>query len=404
MLVDVAEEPLCFYVLTCTGIACRLLFDHGLHQDCSDLVRTGHLSEAEASIRRQVFFSCLVNERLWCIYLGRPSLIKLSDFSTTRPKLTDLSFEIQIQAAWVDLSIMSSEISDIFNCPSLVDEQTIRKILDVDARLHSWYASLPSPLKWNDASDMELRPCAISLHMQFYGIQILVYRTSIMTRRKFSSAAFTEEEICELRGFTLQQSRLAYHDNAIKIARLLEVFRKIVGLERVPTVMLNNLYIAAIALISYVSKSGSTRGGFESDIQWMISLLDALEALQNHYSVAIRMRLTLSDVLRRSWLASSPGSPLHHKLTTQNSEPGAASSTEEFLSNERREIPYSSRRMPIFDTADLWIIPENYENCLQISDNCVTKCATNDGGMEFPRGPMTDTGIYTVNELDLLDM
>lgn len=381
-----------------------MLFDLGLHQCCSDLVRTAHLSEAEAAIRRQVFFSCLVNERLWCIYLGRPSLIKLSDFSTTRPKLTSLSFEIQNLAAWVDLSLMSSEISDIFNCPSLVDEQTVRKILDVDARLHSWYASLPSLLRWNETREIDLHPSSISLHMQFCGVQILVYRTSIMTRRKFSPAAFTEQEICKLRGFTLQQSRLIYHDNAIKIARLLTAFQKNVGLERVPTVMLNNLYIAAIALISCVSKSGSTRGEFESDIRWMISLLDALEALQNHYPVAIRMRLTLSDVLQRSWLANSPSSPLHHKLTTQNSEPGTVSSIEQYLSDECREIPYSSRRTPIFDNADLWIIPESYDNYPQLFDNCGVVYQTSGEGMEFPRRPMMDTGSNAANGLDLLDM
>jgi hypothetical protein len=203
------------------GIACQLLFDLGLHQDFSGLVRTGHLLETEAKIRRQAFFSCRVNEKFWCLYIGRPTLIKSSDFSTPRPKFTDSSFEMQTQAAWVDLSLMASEIGDIFNCPSLVGEQTIRKLSDVDTRLHSWYESLPLALKSSNSGDTELHPHVFALRMQFCGIQILLFRTSIMTRRKFSPAAFSEEEICKLRGQTLKQSRSAYHDNAVKIARLL---------------------------------------------------------------------------------------------------------------------------------------------------------------------------------------
>jgi hypothetical protein len=392
--------------LTSLGIACRLLFDLGLHQDCSELVRTGHLSETEAAIRRQVFFGCLVNERLWCIYLGRPSLIKLSDFSTPRPRVTEPSFEIQTQAAWVDLSIMSSEISDIFNCPSLVDEQTIRRLTEVDAHLHSWYDSLPSALKWKDSSDIDLHPCVFALHMQFYGIQILVFRTSIMTRRKFSPAAFSEEEICKLRGYTLDQSRLAYRDNAVRIARLLAAFQQKVGIERVPTVMLDNLYIATIALISYVSRANCPKDALEIDIQWMISLLDALETLQTHYPVTTRMRLTLSDVLERSWLANSVESPLYHKLFPQNSDVTATQSSDQTSPYGFRRRAYSRKTPPVFETADLWIIPENYGGDIGYPQpfNAPDIGRLTYEDMELDRGRTMDMATFYVNGMDLLEM
>jgi hypothetical protein len=392
-----------FPMLRFEGIACRLLFDLGLHQDCSDLVRTGHLSEIEAAIRRQAFFSSMVNERLWCIYLGRPSLIKVSDFSTPRPKITDSSFEIQTQAAWVDLSLMSSEISDIFNCPSLVDEQTIRRLLEVDARLHSWHDSLPHALKSSDGYGTQLHPCVFALHMQFCGIQILVYRTSIMTRRKFSPAAFSEEEICRLRGHTLQQSRSTYHYNAVRIARLLATFKKKVGLERVPTVMLDNIYIATIALISYVSRSASTGEEFEADIQWIVLLLDALEALQMHYPVAVRMRLTLSDVLQRSWLANSANSPLYYKLTSRSCEISSADARGEASPNQPPGPPYTQKRPPIFDTADLWVIPENFGDIGYPQHFDGSEFQTYEG-MDVDRGAIMDMTTYAVNGMDLLEM
>jgi hypothetical protein len=310
---------------------------------------------------------------------------------------------MQTQAAWVDLSLMSSEISDIFNCPSLVDEQTIRRLSDVDARLHSWYDSLPPALKSSESFDTELHPHVIALHMQFCGIQVLVYRTSIMTRRKFSPAAFSEEEICRLRGQTLQQSRLDYHDNAVRISRLLIAFKAKVGLERVPTVMLDNMYIATIALISYVSRSGRTGEEFEADIRWMTTLLDALEALQVHYPVAIRMRLTLSDVLQRSWLANSANSPLYHKLASRSSDVVATDTADPASSQQRMYPPHNQRRPPIFDTADLWIIPENYGDIgyPQYFDGSGYQTYE---GMDLDQGTMFGTSTYAINGMDLLEM
>ncbi|RFU26448.1 hypothetical protein B7463_g9888, partial [Scytalidium lignicola] len=388
------------------GIACRLLFDLGLHQDCTDLVRIGHLSESEAAIRRQVFFGCMVNERLWCIYLGRPSLIKLPDFSTPKPKIADPSFETQTQAAWVDLSILSSEIADIFNCPSLIDEQTIRRLIEVDARLHSWYDSLPPVLSWKGSREMDLHSCVFALHMQFYGIQILVFRTSIMTRRKFSPAAFSEEEICKLRGLTLDQSRLLYRDSAMQIARLLIAFQQKVGIERVPTVMLDNLYIATIALISYVSKKNGAQDVVENEIQCIVSLLDSLETLQTHYQVARRMRLTLSDVLERSWLANSVDSPLYHKLSIQNTNAASTQSSDHVALSRTRKPPYSRKTPPVFDMADLWIIPENYGGDIGYPQpiNAPEIGHLADEDMDSDRGLAMDMGTFYVNGMDLLEM
>lgn len=322
-----------------------------------------------------------------------------------RPRITDPSFEIQTQAAWVDLSIISSEIADIFNCPSLIDEQTIRKLIQVDARLHTWYDSLPLALGWKDPGEDDLHPYIYALHMQFYGIQILVFRTSIMTKRKFSPAAFSEEEVCKLRGYTLDKSRQTYRDSAVRIARLLVAFQNKVGIERVPTVMLDNLYIAAIALISYVSRANMPKDALQTDVQWLVSLLDALENLAIHYPVATRMRLTLSDVLERSWLANSADAPLYSKLLTQNIGSTAQQPGDHTPGGMRR--PTQSRKTPpVFEMADLWIIPQDYSGDIgypqlsNIPDG--TRIAYED--MDLNRSPTLDMGTFYVNGMDLLEM
>jgi len=72
------------------------------------------------------------------------------------------------------------------------------------------------------------------------------------------------------------------------------------------------------------------------------------------------MRLTLSDVLQRSWLANSANSPLYHKLASRSSDVAATDTADPASSQQRMYPSHNQRRPPIFDTADLWIIPENY--------------------------------------------
>jgi hypothetical protein len=224
-----------------------------------------------------------------------------------------------------------------------------------------------------------------------------------MTTRKFSPAAFSEQEIATLRGQTLQQSRSDYHDSAVRIARLLAAFKERVGLERVPPVMLDNLYMATIALISWASREGPTGEKYESDLGWMILLLDALEALQIHYPVAIRMRLTLSDVLRRGWLGNTSSSPLRHKLSPHPPDALAASTGEG--GSSQGPMIYNRNKPPVFDTADLWIIPENYGG-IGIGYPQYFDCTGHQSyaGIELDQNSMMDTSTYAVNGMDLLEM
>lgn len=162
--------------------------------------------------------------------------------------------------------------------------------------------------------------------------------------------------------------------------------------------------MATIALISYASREGRHGESYESDLGWMILLLDALEALQVHYPVATRMRYTLSDVLRRGWLGNSPNSPLHHKLLSEASDASAKSKSSTFETSEQGPRTYNPNKPPpIFDTADLWIIPEDYGIGIGYPQffDCTGQQSYN--GVELDQS-MIDTSTYAVNGMDLLEM
>lgn len=151
------------------GTACRLAFDFGLNLDASSL----GLPEAEVRFRNNLLRSCMIYDRAWALYLERPTNMKLCDISScclnTRvseatssssspqgsPVGGDLSIidiHGQLLDALLDLTEISSRISEVAQ-PRLVagaiaDENRLIDVAILDTKLKSWYAALPSQLKW----------------------------------------------------------------------------------------------------------------------------------------------------------------------------------------------------------------------------------------------------------------
>jgi hypothetical protein len=59
------------------GMSFRLVFDVGLHVDPNEL----QLTEREVEIRHMVLWACLINDKYYSIYMGRPSYFKSSDIA-----------------------------------------------------------------------------------------------------------------------------------------------------------------------------------------------------------------------------------------------------------------------------------------------------------------------------------
>ncbi|KAF2494598.1 hypothetical protein BU16DRAFT_424622, partial [Lophium mytilinum] len=61
------------------GIAFRLVHDFGLHQDPTDLVREGQLTEKENKVRHVTLWGCYTIDKLYSSFHGRPTALRFPD-------------------------------------------------------------------------------------------------------------------------------------------------------------------------------------------------------------------------------------------------------------------------------------------------------------------------------------
>lgn len=294
------------------GISCRLLFDLGLHEDCTNLVTQGKLSATEATFRHILFLGTFVFDRLWSLYLGRPSSIPLPIlFEAQRAAFSRGGSEATSLDAWVSLCTQMSEVIEILNSASPLDQKSVDHLFRLDTKIRDCFEALPPALTCNETEVSELNVNAYGLHVQFYGIRIVLHRLlSKASCQQRLSDGLVGTEPGSPRSTTLEHSRTIMYTNAIRIARLVSIYYQIFGIENVITVMLDNMFIAATVIISHIlelqhqNSSTST----ERDVQWLRLLADMMQKAQKHYHVAARMRFTLSSSVDGTSLAGIFGS------------------------------------------------------------------------------------------------
>ncbi|RKK70601.1 hypothetical protein BFJ69_g11676 [Fusarium oxysporum] len=178
-----------------SGMANRLAFDIGLHLDC-----TSSMSEQDTKIRNMVMQACVIYDRYWGLFLGRPLAIKsqdvdllsnrfsqLASFGLDAPKM-DLTSEIYEQLIeLMELAGRIVEIRDLSNS-SQVAEQTgafatneaeenrYLQVINLDRQLQNWYRRLPDRMAWKPSNVKTAPYSFFLLHQQYHVTMILLHR------------------------------------------------------------------------------------------------------------------------------------------------------------------------------------------------------------------------------------
>ena len=291
------------------GIACRLLFDLGLHEDCSNLVRQERLTASDANIRHNLFLATFVYDKLWSLYLGRPSSISEAYLTAARRSNKDVVVTDAMNA-WVSLCLQISQVTDVLNCPAMLARDARARIAELDVRVQSCYQSLPRELTYQEPRLSDLDMSAYGLNIQFCGIRIVLHRMSTHSRtEKHDNVGSQTASSLDP---DLARSSSIIHENGVQIARLTRAYRQIFGVEKVSTIMLDNMYVAARALISHILwlQSLST----DLDQQWLRSLADTMKEVEVHFPVTARMRSTLSRLVENTILAGMFGPQVNQAI------------------------------------------------------------------------------------------
>ncbi|KAL6407336.1 fungal specific transcription factor [Ilyonectria robusta] len=298
---------------TYSGIACRLIFDLGLHEDCSQLVKHGILVQSDGNLRDTLFLAAFVYDRLWALYLGRPSCVPLALVQQRQDAFQVLSDDQSTLPYWVSLCKYISEVTEILNgFGAALDRTAGSRLLELGARISTAHDLLPRRLSSKHISDLDVN--AYGLNMQFCGIQIVLHRAVVKILSQDDNGDSTANSVC------IEQSRAIMYDSAACICRLTLAYREIFGLENFITVMLDNMYIAASTLISQILQPPASRNvevSFSDAPQLLSIIAETVAALHNHYPVAEKMSRTLSRITENTALASYFGSCTGMNFTSQ---------------------------------------------------------------------------------------
>jgi hypothetical protein len=129
-----------------------------------------------------------------------------------------------------------------------------------------------------------------ALRMQFCGIRILLHRAILKS---------------EIDSLSVSRDRLyaSIHDDAIQISELIFSYHRIYGIQDVVTVMIDNVFIASVALISHVHRVSQTGQSADKAIHWLQFLSRTLRLTARHFPVALRMQNYLAGIVENSCLS-----------------------------------------------------------------------------------------------------
>ncbi|CCF45640.1 nitrogen assimilation transcription factor nit-4 [Colletotrichum higginsianum] len=187
-----------------TGMAIRLAFDIGLHIDCRD----NGMSEQEVDIRHMAMRACVLYDKYWALFLGRPTSIKHRDidldlhsrrFSKPSspkewPGVADKADNVEeIQTHLVELMELSSRIAEMRGKPQTHDithvdgddkcngssdekDAAYFHAIEIERRLRDWHRRLPEHLQWKSANIEHAALNYFLLHQQYHVSMVLLHR------------------------------------------------------------------------------------------------------------------------------------------------------------------------------------------------------------------------------------
>jgi hypothetical protein len=260
------------------GMACRLLTDLGLHEPsgASEEAESTHMKKA----RLHLLSACITFEGIWCMYLGRPSMIRRSVLQAAAQCCEEYEWsDSSTVAAWLDLCGPMADICEVLNSTRLPNTDEKASLSRLDANLHSWLEKLPSSFVRNE-------PNAYEVLMQYCKARILVQR-----------ASGPGDEPPEVH-------RVRTYDAAIRIIHLLLLYRQTNGINQIRSVMLDTANFAIAALVDQFLERPDFLESKKSNYQWLRLAIESMMTVQPYFPIVGHKLQSMADTVEGTVLAS----------------------------------------------------------------------------------------------------
>ncbi|KAH7171429.1 fungal-specific transcription factor domain-containing protein [Dactylonectria macrodidyma] len=222
-----------------SGMAMRLAFDLALHCDLTQYVAKKALTQAEADLRRDVFWGAYTIDHMWSFYLGRPFRINMEDVTVskpcgdTRPESCGQWFPYVSPRSFEESTPLPDYTNELHRQRVLLGEimaplgyafslQELN-VITVEALLN-WQANLPLVLQVDlDDRETSYLPHVILLHMQYH-------QNIIHAHRPWMSRTYAQPSPPQGPGSS--HARMMCIESAYAIAKLLQIYEGRYALRR----------------------------------------------------------------------------------------------------------------------------------------------------------------------------
>lgn len=343
------------------GMAMRLAYDIGLHLDSR---HTG-MSDREIDIRKMALWACVIYDRYWSLFLGRPTTLKSADLEiyslaeqferlgTCKPAGPERSLNTRIYEALIDLMEIAGKIiehgdhrhhRELSQSP---DQSAYFRVAAIDRELHNWAARLPADLRYTEENRASAPYSFYLLHQQYHAVLILLHRP--FARYDDPNNSDPEDAtISALDNHFSKASRAICTKSAVAMARIFWAHRQRFDGKQIFCIGMQHAGCAATALIAALAYIPDATDR-TNNMQYLEVLHVALQDMAHAYQPAERMAEVLNAVMIE--LRGGPLSPTKCSSLNTSSVPARRDSTAVEMGSERptlkrRQTSRSRRAKP----------------------------------------------------------
>ncbi|KAK6438552.1 hypothetical protein LTR95_005246 [Oleoguttula sp. CCFEE 5521] len=292
-----------------SGMGMRLAYDLGLHLDSSQ----SGMSQQEIDVRRMTLWACIIYDRYWSLFLGRPTAIKSDDveiyslaaqfekLGTCRPAGVGKTTNTRIYEALLDLMEIASSIVEHPNHRKqgedvrTPDQSAYLRMAAVDRELHAWAQRLPADLRYTEENRVSAPYSFYLLHQQYYAVQILLHRP-FARYDDTSSPESDDPTVSALDRHFSAASRAICTKAAVAVARIFWQHRQRFDGKQIFCIGMQHAGTAATALIAALAYIPDTTDR-SNNLQYLEVLHAALRDMAHGYQPAERMAAVLDAVM-----------------------------------------------------------------------------------------------------------
>ena len=341
------------------GMAMRLCYDIGLHLDSSH----SGMSQQEVDIRKMTLWACVIYDKYWSLFLGRPTTIKCADLEiysladqferlgTCKPAGIEKSINTRIYEALIDLMEIAGKIVENTDARKVEvgstqspDQSAYFKMAALDRQLHNWMARLPADLKYTEENRKDAPYSFYLLHQQYHAVLILLHRP--FARYNDPNDPDTEE-ISALDSHFSKASRGICTKSAVAMARIFWQHRQKFDGKKIFCIGMQHAGLAATALIAalaYIPNEADRT----NNLSYLEVLHAALQDMAHAYQPAERQAHVLDAVMIE--LRGGPISPGKTISSTSSTIPARRGSSavdaQSRPTMKRRTTSKSRKKMP----------------------------------------------------------